>query len=312
MVRLLEGAPSRGLTVVGACVDQSRSSTIDGVRVLGDSQSVRAAVRQTGADTVALTAFSDLSQEDVRRLAWELEGSDATLLVESRLVDVAGPRISIHPVAGVPLLSVDQPRFRGGTRLLKASIDRGLAALMLFLLLPVFAAIGLAVRLTSEGPAFFRQQRVGIGGRTFTMFKFRTMCVDAEQRLTELQDLNEAAGVLFKMRQDPRVTRVGRLLRRFSLDELPQLINVLRGDMSLVGPRPPLPSEVEAYGDDTRRRLLVKPGLTGLWQVSGRSDISWAESVRLDLFYVENWSLTLDAAILWKTFSAVLRARGAY
>lgn len=173
--------------------------------------------------------------------------------------------------------------------------------------------LALAVRFDSRGPALSRQQRVGADGRTFTMYKLRTMHVGSEALLEELTARNDATdGVLFKIRADQRVTRVGRTLRRFSLDELPQLLNILRGDMSVVGPRPPLPHEVEKYALEVHRRLLVRPGLTGLWQISGRSDLSWDESVRLDLHYVENWSLALDALIVWKTLGAVLHRRGAY
>jgi exopolysaccharide biosynthesis polyprenyl glycosylphosphotransferase len=258
-------------------------------------------------------AWSDLTQADLRRLSWELEGSGVDLVVAPSLTDIAGPRIHIRPVAGLPLLHVEQPEFSGGRRLLKGTVDRLLATSALLLLIPVLAALAAAIRLTSSGPALFRQTRVGVDGRTFTIFKLRSMYVDAEQRLAALQDRNENAdGLLFKIKDDPRVTPLGALLRRFSLDELPQLLNVLRGDMSLVGPRPPLPAEVAQYGDDVRRRLLVKPGLTGLWQISGRSDLSWDESVRLDLHYVENWTLALDLLILWKTGFAVLQRRGAY
>jgi len=168
------------------------------------------------------------------------------------------------------------------------------------------------VKATSRGPVLFRQTRVGRGGAEFSMLKFRSMCVDAEERKAELHALSEGNGVLFKMKQDPRVTPIGRVLRRLSLDELPQLFNVLRGEMSLVGPRPPLPAEVALYAPDDTRRMLVKPGLTGLWQVSGRSDLTWEESVRLDLRYVDNWSMALDLLILCKTARAVLRGGGAY
>jgi len=176
----------------------------------------------------------------------------------------------------------------------------------------MFAAIAIAIRVDDRGPVFFRQTRVGKDGRTFGVYKFRTMVVDAEQRKAELEALNEGSGVLFKIRQDPRVTRAGNWLRRWSLDELPQLINVVAGDMSLVGPRPALPAEAVRYGEHMRRRLVVKPGITGLWQVSGRSDLPWDEAVRLDLRYVENWSFALDLQILWKTWSAVVRGSGAY
>jgi exopolysaccharide biosynthesis polyprenyl glycosylphosphotransferase len=208
---------------------------------------------------------------------------------------------------------VEQPQFAGFRRLLKSTFDRSIAGLSLILLSPLLLVLAVGVRATSRGPALFHQTRVGRDGKTFTMVKFRSMYLDAEDRLAELRDKNQNAdGLLFKMRDDPRVTRIGRFLRKFSLDELPQLINIVTGSMSLVGPRPPLPTEVAKYGDDVRRRLLVKPGLTGLWQVSGRSDLSWEESVRLDLRYVENWTPALDLMILWKTAFAVLGRSGAY
>jgi exopolysaccharide biosynthesis polyprenyl glycosylphosphotransferase len=219
----------------------------------------------------------------------------------------------VRPFIGLPLVHVEEPVFTGPTRLVKELIDRTVAALAVVLLLPLWLGVALAVRVDSAGPVLFRQQRVGRLGSGFTMLKFRTMGVDAEQRRAELADRNQNGdGPLFKVADDPRVTRVGRVLRRYSLDELPQLFNVLTGQMSLVGPRPPLPGEVAVYDDSVARRLLVKPGLTGLWQVSGRSDLTWDEAVRLDLRYVENWSLALDLQIVWKTFSAVARSSGAY
>jgi len=274
---------------------------------------VIAALWATGADTVAVTAWSILSQRQVRRLSWQLEGSDIDVLVAPAITDIAGPRIHIRPVAGLPLLHVEQPEFTGARRIVKGSFDRLAAALALLLLLPLLVCIGVAIRLTSSGPALFRQRRVGRGNSEFTIYKFRTMRADAEQRLADVAAANGSAdGLLFKMKHDPRVTPIGAVLRRYSADELPQLINVVIGDMSLVGPRPPLPSEVARYEDDVQRRLLVKPGVTGLWQVSGRSDLAWEEAVRLDLDYVENWSLPLDLAILWRTGAAVLASRGAY
>ncbi len=271
------------------------------------------ALAETGADTVAVGAWSDLSQADLRRLSWQLEGTRVALVVAPSLTDVAGPRIHIRPVAGLPLLHVEQPEFTGGRRLLKGTVDRVSSTCLLLVIAPLLLAIAIAVRLTSPGPALFRQVRVGHGGEVFTLNKFRTMYVDAEAQLATLAGSNEASdGLMFKMRDDPRITPVGRWLRRFSLDELPQLLNIVKSDMSVVGPRPPLPHEVAHYGDDVRRRLLVKPGLTGLWQVSGRSDLSWDESVRLDLHYVENWSIALDLAILARTVAAVARRDGAY
>jgi exopolysaccharide biosynthesis polyprenyl glycosylphosphotransferase len=231
--------------------------------------------------------------------------------VDPGLMEVAGPRLHVDPVDGFPLLRLTRPTFTGLPWIVKHLVDRVGSALLLLLVAPLLLAVAIGVKLDG-GPVLFRQTRVGRHGREFRMLKFRSMTADAERRVAELRTANEGAGPLFKMRRDPRTTRVGAVLRRYSLDELPQLVNVLLGDMSLVGPRPPLPSEVAAYGRDARRRLLVKPGLTGLWQISGRSDLSWEQSVRLDLRYVENWNLALDAQILWKTVGAVVRSRGAY
>jgi exopolysaccharide biosynthesis polyprenyl glycosylphosphotransferase len=225
----------------------------------------------------------------------EIEGTGVDLVVAPQLTDIAGPRIHIRPVSGLPLLYVEEPELTGARRIVKGLFDRALALVLVVVFAPLLAGISLLIRSTSEGPAFFRQIRVGRNGEEFTVFKFRTMRIDAEQLLADLQQHNENAdGLLFKMRDDPRITRHGRWLRKYSLDELPQLFNVLRGEMSLVGPRPPLPSEVAKYGDDVRRRLLVKPGITGLWQISGRSDLDWDETVRLDVYYVENCSIAFD------------------
>jgi exopolysaccharide biosynthesis polyprenyl glycosylphosphotransferase len=312
LVQQFRREPQAGFSVTGICTDAA-DADVEDVPVLGRSDQVVDALRQTGADTVAVAAWSDFTQSDLRRLSWELEGSGVSLVVAPSLADIAGPRIHIRPVAGLPLLHVEEPEFSGARRLLKGAFDRSSAGLLLLLVSPIMIAIALAVRVTSRGPAFFRQTRVGIDGRDFTIYKFRSMYADAEARFIELQAANDNAdGLLFKIREDPRVTPVGRWIRRYSLDELPQLINIVRGDMSVVGPRPPLPREVSQYGSDVRRRLLVKPGLTGLWQISGRSNLSWDESVRLDLHYVENWSLALDFMIVWKTLFAVLKREGAY
>jgi exopolysaccharide biosynthesis polyprenyl glycosylphosphotransferase len=310
-----------GLRVAGACVPSelvADMQTIDtlaeaDVPLLGDVDSIVSAVRLSGADTVAVVSSGALGPEKLRWVSWQLEGSSTELVVSPGLTEVAGPRLHILPVAGLPLLHVDEPKFTGFRRVLKGAFDRSVAALVLVLLSPLFVVLALAVRLTSSGPALFRQVRVGRAGSTFVMLKFRSMYADAEERLASLREQSDHGdGVLFKMREDPRVTRVGRFLRKYSLDELPQLINVVRGTMSLVGPRPPLPLEVARYEDHVHRRLLVKPGLTGLWQISGRSDLSWDESVQLDLRYVENWSLSEDLFILWKTVRAVARGSGAY
>ncbi|WP_407929443.1 sugar transferase [Herbidospora solisilvae] len=311
LVRLLQKERYHGMHIVGACLPDEGSCAADvGVPVLGGFSDVPLVVAQAQADTVAVLACPELDGSALRRLAWRLEKSRTDLVVAPALMEVAGPRTTIRPVAGMPLLHVEHPELAGGRRLVKNVFDRVVAGLGLLLVSPLFLLIAVAVRVTSPGPAFFRQTRVGKDGRTFTIVKFRTMGVDAESRKVELA--SDIDGVLFKIKHDPRVTRVGAFLRRHSLDELPQLVNVVKGDMSLVGPRPPLPEEVARYGDDVRRRLLVRPGMTGLWQVSGRSDLSWEEAVRLDLRYMENWSLTLDLQIMWKTWSAVARGSGAY
>ena len=308
-----------GMYVVGACVPGEMSDEVAeqldeiGVPLLGDVDAILDSAHFIGADTVAVISSSLIGPEKLRWISWQLEDTDLQLVVSPGLIEVAGPRLHIQPVAGLPLLHVEQPQFGGFRRFVKGAFDRTVACLSLAVLSPILLGLAAAVRLTSRGPALFFQTRVGRDGKTFTMVKFRSMYINAEDRLAELREKNvNADGLLFKMRDDPRVTRIGKFLRKFSLDELPQLINVVTGSMSLVGPRPPLPSEVAQYGDDVRRRLLVKPGVTGLWQVSGRSDLSWEESVRLDLRYVENWSPALDLMILWKTAFAVLGRSGAY
>ncbi|WP_457001483.1 sugar transferase [Geodermatophilus sp. SYSU D00814] len=316
LVRQLERDRHCGMVVVSACVPEPPvGTTLAGtdVPVAGDLRAAARLARELDVDAVAVTSSSETAAVYLRRLSWELEGSGIELLVAPGLMEVAGPRMHVRPFIGLPLVHVEEPVFTGPKRLVKELIDRVAAGLALVVLLPVLLAVAVAVRLDSSGPVLFRQVRVGRQGRTFSMLKFRTMCVDAEQRRAELAARNQNGdGPLFKVADDPRVTRVGRVLRRYSLDELPQLCNVLTGRMSLVGPRPPLPDEVAVYDDSVARRLLVKPGLTGLWQVSGRSDLTWDEAVRLDLRYVENWSLALDLQILWKTFHAVVRPLGAY
>ncbi len=312
----LERAAYHGYRVIGCCLPGGRdvdgSADFHGLPVLGGLDEVVDVVRRYEVDTVAVMPCPELDGAALRRLGWELESTEAELLLAPAVTEFVGPRVGIRPVCGLPLLHVERPELRGVRRLGKAAVDGGLAALALVLALPLFLGIALAVKITSRGPVFFRQIRVGRDGQTFSMLKFRSM-VDRADRMTEvLSAANDGNGVLYKSKTDPRVTRVGRVLRRYSLDELPQLLNVLRGDMSLVGPRPPLPSETERYGMDMRRRFLVKPGMTGLWQISGRSNLSWDDSVRIDVRYVENWSLSFDLMILWKTVGAVVRGRGAY
>jgi len=311
LVRLFRCERYHGLDVVAACLpDGASDGDVTEVPVAGHFSDVPLVVDQVGADTVAVLACPEMDGVALRRLAWRLEATHTELVVAPALMEVAGPRTTIRAAAGLPLLHVEHPELAGARQLVKNVFDRLVAAVLLVLLSPLLIGLAVAVRATSPGGALFRQTRVGRDGRLFTILKFRTMRRGSErQKLTLVSD---GDGPLFKVRHDPRVTPFGSYLRRYSLDELPQLINVLLGHMSLVGPRPPLPEEVARYGDDVRRRLLVRPGMTGLWQVNGRSDLSWEESVRLDLRYVENWSLMLDLQILWKTWAAVARGQGAY
>lgn len=316
MVGRLQRARLAGYNVVGACLPPRARATdrkdICGVPLLGPLNDPVAQARSIGAEFIVLCGSDDMTPTESRKLGWSLEGEGIGLIVAPAIVDVAGPRMVMSPVEGLPLLHVDSPEFSGRKYFVKTVFDVLLAVPMLLLLAFPMVAIALAIKLDSPGSVLFRQQRLGRDHTPFEMLKFRTMYTDAEERLGELAHLNESDGATFKIREDPRVTRVGSVLRRLSLDELPQLINVLRGDMSLVGPRPPLSREADAWEEDVARRQLVKPGITGLWQVSGRSDLSWEESVRLDLYYTENWSLTGDLLILLRTAWVVLARRGAY
>ncbi|MCF7553849.1 sugar transferase [Pseudonocardia sp. WMMC193] len=305
----------QGWTVVAACTPTGTgpdgSPFIAGVPVVGDLDSVSSAVQQQGPAVVSVSAAPGFTGTRLHRLAWDLEDAGAELVVDPGLMEIAGPRLHVAPVDGQPFLRLTKPTLNGVARAVKSTIDRIGAGVLLVLLAPVLVVAAAAVKLDG-GPVFYRQRRVGHRGHHFNMIKFRSMVVDADAQVDALLAANEGSGPLFKMRTDPRVTRVGRTLRRYSIDELPQLLNVLTGSMSLVGPRPPLPREITNYSRGASRKFLVKPGLTGLWQVSGRSNLSWEESVRLDLRYVENWSLTQDAVILWKTFGAVFSKTGAY
>ncbi|MFN8198099.1 MAG: sugar transferase [Nakamurella multipartita] len=318
LVADLARSPRAGYRVVGACVSPDPAAPdathFAGVPVLGVPADVAEVATELGADAVAVTASASFGPSAVRRLSWDLEGTDTELILAPALTNIAGPRVHTQPVAGLPLIHVDHPTYRGANRIVKRVFDVFGSLALVVLFSPVLLAVAVAIKATSKGPVFFRQDRVGINGETFRMIKFRSMVIDAESRLETLKAEQRDAGnqVLFKMKNDPRITPVGKFIRRFSIDELPQLFNVVAGSMSLVGPRPPLRSEVDLYGDDALRRLLVKPGMTGLWQVSGRSDLTWDDSVRLDVYYVENWSITGDLAILWRTAKAVLGSSGAY
>lgn len=318
LVESLRRFPQAGYTPIGAYLQGSLDHILTEAPDLPilegrpTAAGILEAVRTCGADAVALTAGIHLPPVTIRQLGWELSAANIGLIVAPALTDIAGPRIHTQQVAGLPLIHVTTPKLEGGKRVAKRLFDVVSSGLLLLCLSPALLIIAVLIKLDSNGPMLFKQERIGILGTPFLMFKFRSMNVNAEQQLSALQAQNQGSGLLFKLKVDPRVTRVGTVLRRYSLDELPQLLNVFSGSMSLVGPRPPLTAEVDAYEEHVRRRLLVKPGITGLWQVSGRSNLSWQESVRLDLYYVENWSMMADLVILFRTLQAVLKHDGAY
>ena len=317
LAQSLARSPGDGYKVVGVCGPEMLGrnslavSPVESVPVFPCDGDIVQAVLESGADTVAV-ASGHLSADEIRDLSWRLEKWDVDLVVSPGVIDVAGPRLSLRPAGGSLLIHVDKPQYDGAKQFQKRAFDVCFSALVLLGALPVMLVAAAAIKLTSKGPVFYLSERIGLDGQPFPMIKFRTMVVDADRRLAEVAHLNESGGVLFKIRQDPRVTPVGQFLRRYSIDELPQFINVLRKEMSVVGPRPPLAREVESYDHQVLRRLLVRPGITGLWQVSGRSDLSWEDSVRLDLSYVENWSMLNDLTITAKTVRAVSGGSGAY
>lgn len=315
----LSREPWSGYDVVGACIPAPSSRTeiaipgFGSIPVLGDETAVARAVSATGSHAVAVAAAEQFHGKGLRDLSWELERFDIELLVAPGVIDIVGPRLHMRPVAGLPLIHIEKPQYHGAKKFQKRAFDVGFSSLALLCGLPLLLSIAVAVKISSRGPVFYRQERVGLDCEPFEMVKFRSMVVGADQMMDQVTMLNESkGGVLFKMTNDPRVTALGRFLRKYSLDELPQFINVLKGDMSIVGPRPPLAVEVATYDDNAMRRLLVRPGITGLWQVSGRSDLSWEDSVRLDLFYVENWSMMADLLIAVRTLGVVVRHSGAY
>jgi len=317
LIAMLHQNPRAGYGVIGVCVasgEVADGERMLGVPVFGSMDDAAAVAVRIGADAVAVSGADAITSDAVRRLGWDLEGTGIDLALTLTLVDVAGPRVLMHPVNGLPLMYVDEPHFTGPKYALKSTFDWLGALVITILISPVLAAIALLVATTSRGPVFFTQERVGRDGRHFRMIKFRSMEVGAQDRLEEVLALEgvTTVGMFYKPKNDPRVTAVGRVIRRYSLDELPQLFNVLRGDMSLVGPRPQVDSEVAQYDRTADRRLLVKPGLTGLWQVSGRSDLSVEDGIRMDVYYVENWSLFGDMLILARTAKAILASRGAY
>lgn len=313
LARVLRREPWLGYHVVGALTPTPESEeTATGVPVMGRPTDAAEIAQAHGADVLFVADGAFGSPGRLRQLAWQLEHQDVQVIIAPGVTDVSRERIRVRPVGGLPLMHLESPRSAQASQWAKRAFDLSVAATALFLLAPLLLVLAVVVYAHDRGPVVFRQRRVGRGGSVFMCLKFRTMSVDSESRLAELKQQQGFDSGLFKMRHDPRVTAPGRWMRRLSLDELPQLVNVLRGDMSLIGPRPPLPDEVAEYDEFTHRRLRVLPGMTGLWQVSGRSHLTFEEAIRLDLYYVDNWSMLQDLAILARTFRAVISARGAY
>jgi len=316
LVRILDGAGSSGLVPVG-CLASSQAERLsldfcaDTLPMMGVARDICSVIREQGIEVVII-ASSAFDHEVLARMIAELRGVPVEVHISSGLFEVLTSRVLVREVAGVPLITIRGVPLSKGKLAFKRFFDIVVSSLILLIGMPIWIMVMLGIKLTSRGPVFYTQDRVGRNGKRFGMVKFRSMVVDADQRLAELQTENDASGPLFKMRNDPRVTSVGRWMRKVSMDEFPQLLNVIRGEMSLVGPRPPLPHEVEKYTEHHWRRLEVTPGMTGLWQVSGRSSLTFDEMVRLDLFYIENWSVGLDLTLLARTVPAVLFARGAY
>lgn len=319
MVAAFSRDGNSGYRVIGICTRDEealaeRVIDVDGreIPVVASDHEVIDAVRRTGADTVAITATDNLGPADFRRIAWELDELGGELIVTPGLVDIAGTRLIHRVIADMPMLHVEKPQYDRAKSIRKGFFDFCFALLALLAIAPALCGIALAVKCTSRGPVFYLSERIGRDGHPFRMIKFRSMYADAEHHINALIDSNGGNPLFFKVRDDPRVTTVGRVIRKYSLDELPQFFNVLRGEMSIVGPRPQVQREVDSYDGIMRRRLLVKPGVTGLWQVSGRSDLTPEDAMRLDLSYVENWSMVLDLLLIAKTIGTVTRGEGAY
>lgn len=307
IIRAIRRSENSGFDIVGVVSTGRVEASIAGIPVVGGFSNAIEAMDLIDADTVILAGADELEPETVRRLGWDIADRNGNLVVAPALTDIAGPRIHSRPAAGLPLVHVEFPRLEGVRRFAKRAFDLVAAVILLVIFLPLMIIVAVAIRVETPGPVIFRQARVGLEGREFGMLKFRSMVAEADDQLASLLDLQGRGDTpLFKVEEDPRITRVGRFIRKHSIDELPQLINVLVGSMSLVGPRPQRAAEVALYDDAAHRRLRVKPGMSGLWQVSGRSMLSWEDALRLDLYYVENWSFTQDLHILFRTLGAVI------
>ena len=316
IIRVFKRERWLGYDVVGVLTPNVMAcSQFPGIPAVGAPENALDVARTTDVSTIVFAEGSFPRSHMFNRLAAKLEAEKVELIVVPALSDIAAQRMTMRPVAGMPLMYIDKPSTHSHNQITKRAFDIVCSSLLILVSLPVIGITALAIKREDGGPILFKQQRIGIGGRPFECYKVRSMVTNAAEIKKQLiaQNQNESDGdVLFKMKEDPRITRVGRFIRRFSIDELPQFFNVFKGDMSLVGPRPALKSEVDKYEQHVRRRLDVRPGITGLWQVSGRSDLSWEDTVRLDLYYVDNWSLIQDFSILVKTFKAVFSSSGAY
>ncbi|MFY9712622.1 MAG: sugar transferase [Microbacterium sp.] len=306
--------PESGIRIVGAITTHGSARPLNcGVPVIGSFDEVLDIVDASDVDSVILSTADAITPRQTRQLGWALDQKRIDLIVAPALTDIAGPRIHTQPVAGLPLIHVGYPRFEGRQRIAKRVFDIVGSLVLIVIFAPVMLAVAVAVKATSRGPLLYAQERVGLHGEPFKMLKFRSMVVGADDQLKSLLDQQGSSGTpLFKVSDDPRITPVGRFIRRYSLDELPQFFNALIGTMSMVGPRPQREAEVALYDDDAHRRLFMKPGITGLWQVSGRSDLAWEDAIRLDLYYIENWSITTDLVVVARTLSAIIRPSGAH
>jgi exopolysaccharide biosynthesis polyprenyl glycosylphosphotransferase len=320
IARIFERHRRSGLHVSAVWVPDGGVADVDtmevgggSVPVLGEHAELDDAIAASGAQLVIVTDTDHLGHQGLKQLTWDLEGAGVDLMISPNVVDVAGSRIALSTVASMPFLSVSEPQYAAASTWRKVAFDRLAGGLLAFAALPLLALTAVAVKMSGPGPVIYRQQRVGKDGAPFDMFKFRSMRTNADAELRELlEEAGIGEGALPKLKDDPRVTPIGRFMRRYSIDELPQLLNVIRGEMSLVGPRPQRDFEVARYDHVAHRRLRVRPGITGLWQVSGRSNLTWDDAVRLDTYYVENWSMIADIAILWRTVRAVIGREGAY
>jgi len=307
IIKQIRSTHGTGYVIVGAITPRGTGIAIKDVPVLGALADAAQAIDEVGADTLIVGGADELDPVTMRRLGWAMADRDVNWVVAPALTDVAGPRIHARPVAGLPLVHIDFPRLEGYRRIVKRTFDIVASTILFLLASPIMLGTAIAIRVEGPGPVLYTQQRVGRRGATFAMIKFRSMAQGADDQLASLLDLQGTTDrPFFKVTDDPRITRVGRFIRRHSMDELPQLLNVLAGHMSLIGPRPQRPAEVAMYDAFVERRLLVKPGMSGLWQVSGRSKLSWEDSIRLDLYYVENWSFAQDIQILFRTVKAVV------